>query len=142
VLHLITSQIGNVIGIKIIRSKVPFGQLLYNIYELIRSFLQTNLATLIISIVCFVFLLSTKFLLDAPIKSFVKSKRFIVPWELILMILVTITVYLFKLDYKFGVRTVGKVPTGLPNLLVPNFRLTLSLLKHSIAISIVQVKYF
>lgn len=141
VLHLITSQLGNIIGVKIIRSRVQFGQLFHDIYELIRSFPQTNLVTLFISIICFAFLLSTKSFLDGPIKKYFNSKRFIVPWELLLIITTTVMMYIFKLDSKFEVKTVGKIPSGLPSLLIPKFSLMPSLLRHSIAISIVQIAF-
>ncbi|KAI6171042.1 hypothetical protein M3Y97_01081200 [Aphelenchoides bicaudatus] len=86
ILHLIMAQIGNVIGVKRIKHKEQlFGQFFLDLYNFFLLLPKINWMTFGMSVICFIFLLSSKSLLDAPIKRWTKSKRFIVPWELLLI---------------------------------------------------------
>ncbi|KAI6222284.1 hypothetical protein M3Y95_00968800 [Aphelenchoides besseyi] len=139
-LHLVTAQLGNFFGLKVKRTNRSggFGRLFLDIFDVILRIPKANWPTVTISVVSLVSLLSTKFLLEAPIRRVFKRKLMI-PWELILVIAVTVVVFVFDLKENYGVRTVELVPNGLPNLTPPRVDLFPVIFQHSLAISIVQI---
>ncbi|KAI6180009.1 STAS domain-containing protein [Aphelenchoides besseyi] len=139
-LHLVAAQLGNFFGLKVKRTNRSggFGRLFLDIFGIFLRMPKANWPTVAISVISLILLLSTKFLLDAPIGRLFKRKLMI-PWELILVIVVTVIVFVFDLKENYGVRTVGLVPNGFPNLTPPRLDLFPVIFQHSLAISIVQI---
>ncbi|XP_013411874.1 prestin [Lingula anatina] len=110
--HVFSSQIKHVFGLRIKASKItnPFKLVKFYI-QFFLTLPQTNLAALIMSVVCILMLVLTKECINARYKAKMKMP---VPIELIVVILGTMVSYFAKMDEVFNLTVVGSIPTGIP----------------------------
>ncbi|XP_039524017.1 prestin isoform X3 [Pimephales promelas] len=93
----------------------------------------TNVATLIIGLVCTVFLYIIKDLNER----FKKKLPIPIPGEIIVVIVSTGISYGMLMSENYGVEVVGKIPTGLLPPKIPDFSVFPNLLADAVAISVV-----
>uniref|UniRef100_A0A8C9WSW5 Solute carrier family 26 member 5 n=1 Tax=Scleropages formosus TaxID=113540 RepID=A0A8C9WSW5_SCLFO len=125
--HVFVSQLKYLLDIKTTRYSGPLS-VLY-----VSKIGQTNVASLVVGLVCIVFLYVVKDLNDR----FKKKLPVPIPGEIIVVIVSTGISYGMKLCDVYHVDVVGEIPTGLLPPSVPKFSLLHSLVVDSIAIAIV-----
>jgi len=119
-LTIILSQIKHIFGVQLPRSDNFF----IGIYNLIQSLGQTNLVTFLLGLASIGLLLWFQQNLANILQRRNFSPSVILPitkaGPLAIVILGTLTAWLFKLDQVAGVKVVGGIPQGLPALGLPN----------------------
>ncbi|KPP63798.1 prestin-like [Scleropages formosus] len=130
--HVFVSQLKYLLDIKTTRYSGPLS-VLYSLIEVLKKIGQTNVASLVVGLVCIVFLYVVKDLNDR----FKKKLPVPIPGEIIVVIVSTGISYGMKLCDVYHVDVVGEIPTGLLPPSVPKFSLLHSLVVDSIAIAIV-----
>ncbi|XP_076861555.1 prestin isoform X2 [Brachyhypopomus gauderio] len=130
--HVFVSQLKYLLGVKTQR----FSGLLSVVYSVIavcRKITDTNVATLIVGLVCIVFLYGVK-----VVNERFKNKLPIpIPGEIIVVIVSTGVSYGLSLFENYSVAVVGEIPTGLLAPKLPDFSILPNLLTDAIAIAIV-----
>ncbi|KAK7500434.1 hypothetical protein BaRGS_00008341, partial [Batillaria attramentaria] len=108
--HIVTSQV-----VKMLHLKIPnasgFGALVLTYINIFKNIADSNVADLIVGLICMAVLLAVKIGINERYKDKLKVP---VPIELIVVILSTLISHFAKLHDRFGVGVVGDVPTGLP----------------------------
>uniref|UniRef100_A0A4W6D1Z4 Solute carrier family 26 member 5 n=1 Tax=Lates calcarifer TaxID=8187 RepID=A0A4W6D1Z4_LATCA len=107
--------------------------LLYSVIEVLGHITSTNITTLILGLVCLVFLYVVKDLNER----FKKKLPIPIPGEIIVVIVSTGISYGLSLAEDYKVDVVGKIPTGLLPPAAPEFSLLPSLITDSFAVAIV-----
>ncbi|KAK3606363.1 hypothetical protein CHS0354_042000 [Potamilus streckersoni] len=116
--HVGTSQVKNILGIKIPRTDGLFQ--IINTYKYIfERIVQTNIPTLVISIICMALLYIVK---EQVNQRFKKKLKIPVPIELCVVILGTVTSYVWNFNKRFRVQIVGDIPAGMPTPSYPSFQ--------------------
>ncbi|XP_029644388.1 sulfate transporter isoform X1 [Octopus sinensis] len=115
--HVFSSQVKYVLGLKIKRFGGVF-QLLFTYIEIFKNIHRTNLVELGISCICMVIIYLVKTQINQRFKDRLKIP---VPIELFVVVTGTLISHYVRLKEKFGIRTVGKIPAGLPPPKVPDF---------------------
>uniref|UniRef100_A0A8C9W4W1 Solute carrier family 26 member 5 n=1 Tax=Scleropages formosus TaxID=113540 RepID=A0A8C9W4W1_SCLFO len=132
--HVFVSQLKYLLDIKTTRYSGPLSVLYVSLTALFSKKIgQTNVASLVVGLVCIVFLYVVKDLNDR----FKKKLPVPIPGEIIVVIVSTGISYGMKLCDVYHVDVVGEIPTGLLPPSVPKFSLLHSLVVDSIAIAIV-----
>lgn len=136
--HVASVQFKNLLGVECKTSAGPM-KLVYGYIDLFSNITKTNLVTLGISI-SFVLFLSTFNELIKPLisRKFPKCKV-PVPIELISIILGIIISYGLDLKKNYHVKIVNRVPSGLPNPIVPPFQLLPEIIVDSFIIAIIAI---
>uniref|UniRef100_A0A8C9QXR7 Solute carrier family 26 member 5 n=1 Tax=Scleropages formosus TaxID=113540 RepID=A0A8C9QXR7_SCLFO len=131
--HVFVSQLKYLLDIKTTRYSGPLS-VLYSLIEVLKKIGQTNVASLVVGLVCIVFLYVVKDLNDR----FKKKLPVPIPGEIIVVkgYLMSKNNNIFLCDV-YHVDVVGEIPTGLLPPSVPKFSLLHSLVVDSIAIAIV-----
>ncbi|KAE9548559.1 hypothetical protein FO519_008232 [Halicephalobus sp. NKZ332] len=135
--HVMVSQIGNIMGLHLNRVSGP-GYLFVVIYRLVTKILEVNWVTLTISFVGGVFLILGKDYLSPAIKRCSKI-RVVIPYDLIAMIIATLVSYFLHFHENYSVRIVGAVPAELPEPQLPEFSLIPDCLSPALAIAVVTI---
>jgi solute carrier family 26 protein len=132
--HVLTSQVKNLLGVKVPRHSGPL-KLVYTYIDIFRNIGQSNPVAIGISFVS-ILVLS---LYNEVIKPRIAKKlRVPLPIELFTVTAGTlVSMYYTPLREKYNVDVVGEVPTGLPNAVAPPFALMPNLLVDGLVIAIV-----
>ena len=133
--HVLTSQIKDVLGLSLPRHKGAF-KILLSFRDIIMNLSNVNMNAVYISIVCIAILVfSNEFL--KPRAS--KVCKFPIPTELLVVVSFTAISYIFNLGGpKFNVKQVGDIPTGLPMPQLPPIELVKLVAVDAIAVCIVS----
>lgn len=111
-IQIIVKSIKTVLGIRIPEERGYFS-VIFNVFNTFKAITDTNFVTLSVSIVVLLVFCSNTYFIRPLIK---KYTNFILPMEILVIIVVTALSYLLKFD-DLGVELIGYVPTGFP---VPN----------------------
>ncbi|MGH0156233.1 UNVERIFIED_CONTAM: hypothetical protein FKN15_065283 [Acipenser sinensis] len=131
-IHVIVSQLKYVFGINPNRYSGPLS-MVYTVIEVCALLPETNVGTLVVSIVSLVVLLVVK-----KISTALSHKLPIpIPIELILVIVSTVITAQVQLDNKYGVQVVGEIPQGLQAPVFPDSSLFVSVVGDAFAIAVV-----
>ncbi|XP_028654495.1 solute carrier family 26 member 10 [Erpetoichthys calabaricus] len=130
--HVTISQLQNMLGLRLPRHTGPF-----TIFKTLASVFQalslTNMAELVISIVCLSILIPVK-----EINSRFRHKlRTPVPAEILVVIVATGIAYASSLDSLYEIQIVGHIPAGFPSLQVPALDKIPSIAGDTVAITFV-----
>ncbi|XP_056429489.1 prestin isoform X4 [Hyla sarda] len=106
--HVFISQLKYLSGIKTNRYSGPLA-VIYSLIAVLSNISTTNIATLIIGIICVVLLLGTKEINDR----FKKKLPVPIPMELIVVIISTGVSAGLNLQESYEVNVVGRIPTGI-----------------------------
>ncbi|XP_018553704.2 prestin [Lates calcarifer] len=130
--HVVVSQLKYLLGVKTPRFSGPLSAI-YSVIEVLGHITSTNITTLILGLVCLVFLYVVKDLNER----FKKKLPIPIPGEIIVVIVSTGISYGLSLAEDYKVDVVGKIPTGLLPPAAPEFSLLPSLITDSFAVAIV-----
>ncbi|KAL0963061.1 hypothetical protein UPYG_G00349190 [Umbra pygmaea] len=131
-IHVFISQIKYLLGIKTDRFSGPLS-VLYSLWAVLSNITTTNLTTMIVGLVCIIFLYGVKDLNER----FKKKIPVPIPGEIIVVIVSTGISYGLSLSDNYQVHVVGTIPSGLLPPSIPDFSLLPNLVTDSIAIAIV-----
>lgn len=136
--HVTTVQFKNLLGIEFATRPGPL-KLVYAYIELFTNIPKTNLVTLGISLA----FLSLLTLFNEIIKPYISKKypkcKVPVPIELISIILGIILSYFLELNENYNVKIVAHVPSGLPDPIVPPFKLLPEIIVDGLVIAIIAI---
>ncbi|KAK3606362.1 hypothetical protein CHS0354_041998 [Potamilus streckersoni] len=114
--YVATSQVKTLLGIKIPRADGLFQ--IINTYKYIfQSIVQTNIPTLVISIICMALLYIVK---EQVNQRFKKKLKVPIPIELLVVIIGTVTSYVWNFSKRYHVQIVGDIPVGMPTPSYPS----------------------
>ncbi|KAL3048591.1 hypothetical protein OYC64_007193 [Pagothenia borchgrevinki] len=130
--HVVVSQLKYLLGVKTPRFSGPFSAL-FSIQAVFSDITSTNVSTLILGLVCIVFLYVVKDLNER----FKKKLPIPIPGEIIVVIVSTGVSYGMSLSDDYSVDVVGKIPSGLLAPAAPDFSLLPNLVTDSFAVAIV-----
>ncbi|XP_076006722.1 prestin [Genypterus blacodes] len=130
--HVCVSQLKYLLGVKTQRFSGPLSAV-YSMKAVLCDITSTNTTTLILGLVCLVFLYVVKDLNER----FKKKLPVPIPGEIIVVIVSTGVSYGLQLSEEYKVDVVGNIPTGLLPPSLPEFSLLPSLITDSFAIAIV-----
>ncbi|KAF8374229.1 hypothetical protein PRIPAC_80658 [Pristionchus pacificus] len=134
-IHVLVSQIPDIIGISITKHDGQNGYLVMNLWEIIKNIPKVNLYACGISVFCVVFLLLGKEVVSVQLKKRCNFP-YTIPYELVLMIVTTACSYFFHLnEAPFNVKIVGNITTGLPIPAMPRFDLMPSMVPDAFTIT-------
>ncbi|CDS39698.1 solute carrier family 26 [Echinococcus multilocularis] len=131
--HIMASQFNYLFGIKLPRVYGP-GNLLLKFYNLCAHITETNVATVVICIICIVVLHVFRMYINP---FFRRKLKFPIPVELILVVLSTVISHFVGFSSRWGVTVVGKIPSGLPAPVVPTFAHFADLVSDTFVIGII-----
>ncbi|KAJ6666297.1 hypothetical protein lerEdw1_000569 [Lerista edwardsae] len=130
--HVFTSQLKYLLGIKTSRFSGPLS-VLYSLIAVFKNITTTNIAALIVGLICMVLLLSGKEINDR----FKKKLPVPIPMEIIVVVIGTGVSAGINLTETYGVDVVGEIPKGLRAPVVPDISLIPDVFVDAIAIAIV-----
>lgn len=114
--HVATSQVKYALGLKIPRSDGTFQ--IIKTYALIFKHLhETNIPTLIVSLICMAILYTVKVQVNQRFKH---KLRFPIPVELFVVIAGTLASHYMKFSENYKMKIVGHIPAGLPEPRIPS----------------------
>lgn len=131
-IHVFVSQLKYLFGVKTQRFGGPLS-VLYSLVAVFKDITSTNVATLIVGLVCIVFLYSVK---DVN-ERFKKKLPIPIPGEIIVVIVSTGVSYGMALFENYQVDIVGNIPVGLLPPVLPDFTIFPNLLADAVAIAVV-----
>ncbi|XP_063797225.1 solute carrier family 26 member 6-like [Pseudophryne corroboree] len=130
--HVLVSQLKYLFGIRMSQKTQPLS-LIYTIVNLFSRIAQTNIGTIVTSLVAIVVLLLMKYLNEKFV-----GKLFIpIPIELIMLIVSTGISYGIGSYEMFGIENVGEIPVGLKAPRLPDFSLFGEIVGNAFAIAVV-----
>uniref|UniRef100_A0A672L688 SLC26A/SulP transporter domain-containing protein n=1 Tax=Sinocyclocheilus grahami TaxID=75366 RepID=A0A672L688_SINGR len=129
--HVSVSQIKYLLGVHTARFNGPLS-VVYSLDAVFRNIASTNVVTLIIGLVCTVFLYFIKDLNER----FKKKLPIPIPGEIIVIVSTGIS-YGMVMSENYGVEVVGKIPTGLLPPKIPDFSVFPGLFPDAFAIAVV-----
>nr|KAG5711664.1 hypothetical protein BaRGS_016846 [Batillaria attramentaria] len=115
--HVFTSQVKYALGLKIKRYPSLF-QIVNTYGAIITNLPKTNIPELVITLICIVILYIVKVQINQRIKN---KCRIPIPIELIVVVAGTLASHFGEFRLKWGIRTVGHIPAGLPEPAFPKF---------------------
>ncbi|XP_073724658.1 prestin [Misgurnus anguillicaudatus] len=130
--HVSVSQLKYLLGVQTNRFNGPLS-VLHSVDAVFRNIASTNIVTLVIGLVCTLFLYGVKDLNER----FKKKLPIPIPGEIIVVIVSTGISYGLAMHKHYGVDVVGKIPTGLLPPKVPDFSVLPNLFTDAIAIAVV-----
>uniref|UniRef100_A0A673IZL4 Prestin-like n=1 Tax=Sinocyclocheilus rhinocerous TaxID=307959 RepID=A0A673IZL4_9TELE len=130
--HVSVSQIKYLLGVHTPRFNGPLS-VVHSLDAVFRNIASTNVVTLIIGLVCMVFLYFIKDLNER----FKKKLPIPIPGEIIVVIVSTGISYGMVMSENYGVEVVGKIPTGLLPPKIPDFSVFPNLFPDAFAIAVV-----
>ncbi|GAB6029572.1 hypothetical protein CHUAL_005316 [Chamberlinius hualienensis] len=132
VLQMIIGQIPHLLGFTAHRPKGALS-IIYNLIEIIHLIPSTNVATLITSVVCILFLVLVNEGINARYKHKLKIP---IPTEIILIMGGIAVSHYAGLNVNYGVKVLNHIPTGFPKPAPPQLSLIPELLGDSIVVTI------
>uniref|UniRef100_W5KJX2 Solute carrier family 26 member 5 n=1 Tax=Astyanax mexicanus TaxID=7994 RepID=W5KJX2_ASTMX len=132
-IHVFVSQLKYLFGVKTKRFSGPLS-VLYSLIAVFKDITSTNVTTLIVGLVCIVFLYSVK---DVN-ERFKKKLPIPIPGEIIVVIVSTGVSYGMALFENYQVDIVGSIPVGLLPPVIPDFTLFPNLVADAVAIAVVS----
>uniref|UniRef100_A0A0K0E3N0 STAS domain-containing protein n=1 Tax=Strongyloides stercoralis TaxID=6248 RepID=A0A0K0E3N0_STRER len=135
--HVALSQVDDVMGVNIPKFS-GIGNLIYKIIALFKKIPYVNLYTIIVSGITLLFY----YLGDNFITPFINKKiknKFPIPYEVISMIIFTILSSIFLFHDNLKMEVVSDIPTDIPSLHLPIFKLIPDIFGNCILISLVTV---
>ncbi|CAI2727753.1 unnamed protein product [Schistosoma spindalis] len=133
--HVFTSQLNGLFGIRLNHATGPF-RVFYIINNFIQIIKETNLVTLLISIICITIIWCFKHFINPKVSTIL---RFTIPIELIVLTAGTVISKFGLLNQRYGVSIVGEIPVGLPSPILPDIRLVPEVLMESMIVSFVSL---
>ncbi|KAM6983046.1 LOW QUALITY PROTEIN: solute carrier family 26 member 6 [Tautogolabrus adspersus] len=131
-IHVIVSQLKYTFGINPLRYSGPFS-LLYTVLEVCYLIPETNIGTLVVSIVAIIGLILAK-----ELNAFLSKKLPIpIPVELLGIVIATLISWQVNLNDKYGVDVVGLIPSGLQLPVVPKASLFGQVIGDAFALAVV-----
>ncbi|XP_029013302.1 solute carrier family 26 member 6-like [Betta splendens] len=131
-IHVIVSQLKYTFGINPRRHSGPFS-LIYTVLEVCYLIPETNIGTLVVSIVTIVGLILAK-----ELNAYVQKKLPVpLPVELLAIIIATVVSWQVNLEQKYGVDIVGVIPSGLQAPVFPDASLFEQVIGDAFALSVV-----
>ncbi|XP_070847977.1 prestin isoform X2 [Chaetodon trifascialis] len=130
--HVVVSQLKYLLGVKTQRFSGPLSAV-YSVKAVLSDITSTNVTTLILGLVCLLFLYVVKDLNER----FKKKLPIPIPGEIIVVIVSTGVSYGLSLSDDYKVDVVGEIPAGLLPPAAPEFSLLPSLVTDSFAVAIV-----
>ncbi|XP_069045672.1 solute carrier family 26 member 6-like isoform X5 [Lepisosteus oculatus] len=131
-LHVITSQLKYTFGIHPKRHSGPLA-LVYTLIDVCRLLPETNLGTLVVSVVSLVVLVTSKELSAA----FSHKLPLPIPIELITIVVATVISSQVRLERNYSIEVVGLIPSGLLAPVAPSLSLFGDVLGDAFAMSVV-----
>uniref|UniRef100_A0A0N4ZZ00 STAS domain-containing protein n=1 Tax=Parastrongyloides trichosuri TaxID=131310 RepID=A0A0N4ZZ00_PARTI len=133
--HVCTAQIEKVFQIKATNVN-GFGSILKKLYHICLNINKMNLIAGGISLISFIILFIGKDIINPKVKKFFK---FIIPFELIVVILFTLMSFLFSFNSKYDIDVVNYVPTGFSTASLPKLSLFPYMIGEILEISFVAL---
>ncbi|KAL7828272.1 hypothetical protein AOLI_G00314240 [Acnodon oligacanthus] len=130
--HVCVSQLKYLFGVKTKRFSGPLS-VVYSLIAVFKDITSTNITTLIVGLVCIVFLYGVKDINER----FKKKLPIPIPGEIIVVIVSTGVSYGMSLSENYKVDIVGNIPAGLQPPTVPNFSILPNLVADAVAIAVV-----
>lgn len=130
--HVVVSQLKYLLGVKTQRFSGPLS-VIYSVKAVLSDITSTNVSTLILGLICIVFLYAVK---DVN-ERFKKKLPMPIPGEIIVVIVSTGISFGMSLSSNYKVDVVGTIPTGLLPPALPEFSLLPRLITDSFAVAIV-----
>ncbi|XP_042323190.1 prestin isoform X3 [Sceloporus undulatus] len=130
--HVFTSQLKYLFGVKTKRFSGPLS-FLYSLIAVFSNITKTNIAALVVGLICMVLLLSGKEINDR----FKKKLPVPIPMEIIVVVIGTGVSAGMNLSQTYGVDVVGNIPKGLRPPQVPDISLIPAVFVDAIAIALV-----
>uniref|UniRef100_A0A8C5SFQ6 Solute carrier family 26 member 5 n=1 Tax=Laticauda laticaudata TaxID=8630 RepID=A0A8C5SFQ6_LATLA len=130
--HVFTSQLKYLLGINIKRFSGPLS-VLYSLIAVFSNITKTNMATLVVGLICIVLLLSGKEINDRFKKRLVVP----IPLEIIVVVIGTGVSAGMNLAKTYDVDIVGNIPSGLIRPQIPDIGLITVVFVDAIAIALV-----
>ncbi|XP_032376851.1 solute carrier family 26 member 6 [Etheostoma spectabile] len=131
-IHVIVSQLKYTFGISPLRYSGPFS-LLYTVLEICYLIPETNIGTLVVSIVAILGLILAK-----ELNTYLSKKLPVpIPVEMISIIIATVISWQVNLQEKYGVDVVGEIPSGLQPPVLPTASLFGQVIGDAFALSVV-----
>ncbi|VDN99068.1 unnamed protein product [Rodentolepis nana] len=115
--HVLSSQFSSLFGINLPKVYGP-GNFFIKFYNLCAHVKETNVATVIICIICIGILHIFRLYINPYFR---KKFKFPVPVELLIVVASTIISHFVKFHERWGVGVVGHIPSGLPAPVLPTF---------------------
>ncbi|CRK91410.1 CLUMA_CG005083, isoform A [Clunio marinus] len=133
-IHVMVSQLKDLLGVKVPRHKGAF-KIILSLRDIFMNISEANLNAVYVSIAGIIFMV----IMNEFIKPWASKRcKFPVPSELIAVCGFTFISYILKLGVDYGVKQVGEIPTGLPHPEMPPFELLRLVAVDSIAVTIVS----
>ncbi|KAH0616480.1 hypothetical protein JD844_027605 [Phrynosoma platyrhinos] len=129
--HVFTSQLKYLFGIKTKRFSGPLS-FLYSLIAVFSNITKTNIAALVVGLICMVLLLSGKEINDR----FKKKLPVPIPMEIIVVVIGTGVSAGMNLSKTYGVDVVGNIPKGLRPPQVPDISLIPAVFVDAVAIAL------
>ncbi|XP_036433646.1 prestin [Colossoma macropomum] len=130
--HVCVSQLKYFFGVKTKRFGGPLS-VVYSLIAVFKDITSTNITTLIVGLVCTVFLYGVKDINER----FKKKLPIPIPGEIIVVIVSTGVSYGMSLSENYQVDIVGHIPAGLQPPTIPDFSVLPNLVADAVAIAIV-----
>ncbi|XP_021174291.2 solute carrier family 26 member 6 isoform X1 [Fundulus heteroclitus] len=131
-IHVIVSQLKYAFGINPKRYSGPIS-LIYTVVEICYLLPQTNVGTLVVSIVAIVGLILAK-----ELNAYLGKKLPVpLPIELVAVIIATVISWQVNLESRYGVEVVGDIPSGLQPPVAPTLSLFGQVIGDAFALSVV-----
>uniref|UniRef100_A0A0N4ZNC2 STAS domain-containing protein n=1 Tax=Parastrongyloides trichosuri TaxID=131310 RepID=A0A0N4ZNC2_PARTI len=135
--HVLASQIKDILGLKHMPRRNGVGGFLMQCSDILSKNKETHLTTLLISISSIIFLIIGKDFISPIFKK--KVSKIPIPFELMLMIIMTLLSNIFMFKELYGVKVVSDIPVGMPYFEIPKFNLIPLILPQAIGIAVVIV---
>ncbi|XP_069499439.1 solute carrier family 26 member 6-like [Ambystoma mexicanum] len=135
-IHVTVSQLKNMFGLHFSQGSRPLS-MIYTIITICSNLPQTNLSTLVVSIVALVILVGVKFMNE----KFSSKLRMPIPIELIVLVIGTGISYGTNMSARYGIDIVGVIPAGLRAPSVPDSSLFGKLVGNAFAIAVVTYAF-
>lgn len=130
--HVTVSQLQSMLGLRLPRYAGAFS-LFKTLASVMENVPQTNLAELVISLLCLAVLVPVK-----EVNSrFRERLRTPIPVEIITVIIATGITYAFSLDSKYDIQIVGHIPAGFPEPRLPALETVPEIAGDTVAITLV-----
>lgn len=116
-IHIASSQVPKTLGVRVKAFSGP-GKLILMYVDLFKNIKETNVAEVIIAIVCIIILLFVKLIVNERYKEKMKIP---IPIDLIVVIIGTLISHFAKFSQIFDVKVVGPIPSGFQPPVIPSF---------------------
>lgn len=115
-IRVLTHQVRQILGVPV-GKYVGFLEYFYLLYDILRNILETNLIQLLMSAIAITILFVVKKFINERFRSKLKVP---IPIDLIVLIIATAISYFCKLEERFNVKILKKIPQGFPAPLLPS----------------------